>query len=107
MTASILKQNPNTKRFKRTLIYYDLIIILCVIDIINKHSFEPFCVWICGRKATLKRNKHKQNSSREMYSPIRRHIKKMKNTSTFDTWSLSGVRRGIENDKRTRKKRRR
>ena len=23
MTASILKQDPNTKRFKRTLIYYD------------------------------------------------------------------------------------
>ena len=23
MTASVLKQNPNTKRFKRTLIYYD------------------------------------------------------------------------------------
>ena len=23
MTASVLKQDPNTKRFKRTLIYYD------------------------------------------------------------------------------------
>ena len=23
MTASILKQDPNTKRFKRTLLYYD------------------------------------------------------------------------------------
>ena len=23
MTASVLKQHPNTKRFKRTLIYYD------------------------------------------------------------------------------------
>ena len=42
----------------------------------------------------------KQNSSREMYSPIRRHIKKMKNTSAFDTWSSSGVRRGIVNNKR-------
>ena len=29
MTASVLKQDPNRKRFKRTLIY-----------------FEPFCVWI-------------------------------------------------------------
>ena len=24
MTASVLKQNPNTKEFKRTLIYYDM-----------------------------------------------------------------------------------
>ena len=37
-----------------------------------------------------------QNSSREMCSPIRRHIKKMKNTSAFDIWSSSGVRRGIK-----------
>ena len=32
---------------------------VCVI--INKRSFEPFCVWICGRKATLKLNKHQHN----------------------------------------------
>ena len=44
-----------------------------------------------------------QNSSREMYSPIRR-IKKMKNTSAFDTWSSSGVRRGIENKEEGKKK---
>ena len=28
----------------------------------------------------------------------------MKNTSAFNLWSSSGVRRGIENDKRRRKK---
>ena len=33
--------------------------------------------------------------------------KKMKNMSNFDLWSSSGVRRGIENNKRRRKKRRR
>ena len=67
MTASVLKQNPNTKRFKRTLIYFNMDTqyanfqgnplypcTLCVHVKINKHSFEPFCVWIsevvfCGR----------------------------------------------------------
>ena len=33
-----------------------------------------------------------------MYSPIWRHIQKKKNTSAFNTWSSSGVRRGIENE---------
>ena len=42
----------------------------------------------------------KQNGSKEMYSPIGRHVKTMKNTSAFDTWSSSGVRRGIVNNKR-------
>ena len=32
----------------------------------------------------------KWNSSREMYSPIRRHIT-IKTSSAFDSWSLSGV----------------
>ena len=38
-----------------------------------------------------------------MYSPIRRHIKKMKNTNAFDTRSSSGVRKGIENNKLKKK----
>ena len=44
-----LKQVTNTKRFKRTLVYYDTDIqncILCICVIINKRSFEPFCVGI-------------------------------------------------------------
>ena len=28
MTASVLKQDPNTKRFKRTLIYFDTVLLL-------------------------------------------------------------------------------
>ena len=44
MTASVLKQDPNTKRFKRTLIC----LLLCVRVIINKCSFERFCVWLAN-----------------------------------------------------------
>ena len=44
MTASVLKQDPNTKRFKRTLIYFDTEsqypVFLCVRVVINKRSFE-------------------------------------------------------------------
>ena len=36
MTASGLKQDPNTKRFKRTLIYFNM----CVRVQINKHSLK-------------------------------------------------------------------
>ena len=69
MTASVLKQDPNTKGFKRTLIYFDRThsmlcyvltwknstlyfdtgtqySILCVRVKINKRSFEPCCVSI-------------------------------------------------------------
>ena len=46
MTASVLKQDPNTKGFKRMLI--------CILGVrvkINKRSFEPFCIlflWIAA-----------------------------------------------------------
>ena len=68
MTASCLKQDPNTKRFKRTLIYFNthnivyrqyaktfkifvlthniFYILACCVSVLNKCSFEPFCVWI-------------------------------------------------------------
>ena len=60
MTASMLKQDPNTKKFKRMLIYFDMdtvfygltkgispkICLLCVHVKISKRLFEPFCVWI-------------------------------------------------------------
>ena len=51
MTASVLKQDPNTKRFKRTLIYFDIVSLSylfwpCVFVEINKRLFESFCVWI-------------------------------------------------------------
>ena len=36
MTASVLKQDSATNKFKRTLIQ----------NIIYQRSFEPFCVWI-------------------------------------------------------------
>ena len=45
MTASILKQHPNTKRFKQMLIYFD-IFILHIVSSQNTCLFEPFCVWI-------------------------------------------------------------
>ena len=32
MTAIVLKQDPNTKRFKRTLIYYDTVFIILWLD---------------------------------------------------------------------------
>ena len=54
MTASVLKQDPNTKRFKRKnrkVSFIGLIkgispkiCMLCVRVKINKRSFEPFCV---------------------------------------------------------------
>ena len=44
MTARILKQDPNTKRFRRTLIYYDT-----DTQYTNTHSFEPFYVWFLMR----------------------------------------------------------
>ena len=61
MTASILTQDPNTKRFKRMLIYFNTDTVckfsgksplsshkttLCICVKINKRSFEPFCVSI-------------------------------------------------------------
>ena len=50
MTASVLKQDPNTERFKRTLIYVNTDTV-CIFwgEIpfirvkINKHLFESFC----------------------------------------------------------------
>ena len=43
MTANVLNQDPDTKRFKEMLIYFDTV---CVPVKINKHLFEPFCAWI-------------------------------------------------------------
>ena len=45
MSASVLKQDPNTKWFKQTLIYFDTDTqyAKCV-SVLNKRSFEPFCV---------------------------------------------------------------
>ena len=74
MTASILKQDPNIKRFKWMLINFahfwpficclsvilwlnkgdfPEICILCVCIKINKHLFEPFCVWSFLKKMKI------------------------------------------------------
>ena len=44
----------NTKRFKRTLIYFntDTQFGYCV-SVLNKRSFEPFCVWILFLNASI------------------------------------------------------
>ena len=52
MTASVVKHDPNTKRFKNgTLIYfntdtYSMLELLNLFVKIKKRSLEPFCVWI-------------------------------------------------------------
>ena len=51
MTASILKQDPNTKRFKWMLIYFNskitLILVYCV-SMLNKHLFDFFNLFVFG-----------------------------------------------------------
>ena len=50
MTASVLKQDPNIKRFKRTIIYFNTDTQYEHFRVkINKRSFERFCVWIKTR----------------------------------------------------------
>ena len=47
MTASVLKQDPNRKRFRQTLIYFNTDTQYANIRVkINKRLFERFCVWI-------------------------------------------------------------
>ena len=41
MTASVLKQDPNTKKVQMNAFYFNTDTVR-----INRHSFESFCVWL-------------------------------------------------------------